>query len=88
MVSIGTTALITQSGDSWPMTPDHYLPISPICEDRIGVTVEEVERHLRESDLIAVASQMRKDLGPEYTVDRCLDNYLVPASEAIRGFRR
>lgn len=78
-------ALVAEPGDCWPMTDNHYVKIPFVTMENIDDVTRELEHIVRNIPLVEFAKLLHKDLGPEYTVDQCVDRFLVPASETILG---
>lgn len=81
-----SAALIAESGrDCWPMTESMYVPIPTLTPEN----VEEVARELMgySDDYYAAASRRLRDGLGHMTIDYVLDNYLAPASVAIKESR-
>ncbi len=75
--------LVSEPGDSWPLvSEDHYLKLPTLIPEN----VDDVGRILKETSreiLIQKAEAAREGL-QDYTVDKCIENFLVPASLECR----
>ncbi len=49
--------------------------------------IEMVRYLVKETDMLGMAKRLYNDLAPLFTVDLCVDNFLVPASEAMLNAR-
>lgn len=79
-----SAAMIGEPGDMWPMVlGTHYVAIPRVTFANAELVVEELRSIVKHNDLLSYAKALYQDLGPEFTLDRCTERYLVPASESI-----
>jgi hypothetical protein len=87
MVSTAT-ALIAEPGESWPFIAGaHYLPIPYMGqseESRETVHQQILAYYNDVPALDGVAHRAFDELAHKYTVDRCIEDFLVPASIKVR----
>lgn len=87
-----STGLVAEPGETWPwVAGEHYVPIpyfelgdAPEAQAQRLETIEHVHRAWRDPDgLRRVALYAHRDLGPRFTLERCLEDYLVPMSKEL-----
>lgn len=82
-----STAMLIECDDEtdvWPLKRnEHFIPIHRMDVGNIDHTIETIRHVVKEFDLLRMARSMYGDLGPIFTIDSCVDNYLIPASEKI-----
>lgn len=80
-----SAALITERRDAWPAVPGkHFLEVEPAVQGNSDLFVDAVDRELAGKDLRAVAVDAHDHLS-EYTAERCMEEYLVPATISLRN---
>lgn len=79
-------AMVSEKADLWPLVPDvHYVVIPTITKENVETVAGRLRMILSEpSELAGVARRAWNDLGPSFTVDKCVMDYLVPASRKCR----
>lgn len=82
--------LIAERGDAWPFVEGkHYLGIDtfPDAAHERGDVLGQLRAHLDSPEPEFVAMRAHAAFAERFTVERCVTDYLVPASTAIRGSR-
>lgn len=81
-----SAALVAEAADSWPAVPDdHYVAMPYLTFENIDAVCDWLRTLPQNVDLAAVARRMHDDVGQYFTLERCIDDYLVPASREIFG---
>ena len=86
------TPHIAEPGDSWPFVAGkHYIPFTPFSEsEEVNRTsIDFISNVIREDVwLQGVADSAYADLADNFTLQRCVEDYLVPASLQLREMPR
>lgn len=78
-----SAALVAEPGDCWPAEPGrHLVSIPPITLDN-GKEVVQQLRDIARTDLSVIAAAAHEEIARKYTVDNCIDEYLIPAGQKI-----
>ena len=73
-----SAAFVTEDRDAWPASPGrHYVAVGHARMECPGALVDELERALK-LPLADIARAAHEDLS-KYTVERCFEEFLVPA---------
>jgi hypothetical protein len=81
-----SAALITEPGDFWPLdVTRHAVAIPRIDWLNAAPVADEIGRILREVDLLAVARRAHEEIARHYTVERVINEFMVPAGAQIVG---
>jgi hypothetical protein len=85
-----STAMILEGNnlDVWPMTSDHYLSLPELDVQNVDEAINQIRKWLSEVDLLGYAKKLHNDVGPSFTVDRCVEDYLIPASVRMLEARK
>lgn len=79
-----SAALVTEQADIWPMEAGrHCLVINRVTAHNAEETVQELNNIMMTKDLISVAKTCHDEIGSNFTAEKCIDRYLVPASLEI-----
>jgi len=84
-----SAALVAECGcDPWPMVDgEHYIPFDRIDDDNVQRVMEDLVDIVKHVNLLQVARRAHDDLGPEFTLERVTEKYLVPASMTMMHTR-
>lgn len=85
--TLGTSAcLVAEKADSWPLVPErHFVEIPRITWVNAKVVADHLSRLLTDTDLLGTAKRAYEEIGSEYSVERCINQYLVPAGAELCG---
>ena len=82
-VASTSSAMVIERSDVWPARPGlHYLEVDPADEANLDRLITSLESILKRPDLERVARQAHAHLW-RYTVERCMQEFIVPASMEI-----
>jgi hypothetical protein len=75
-------AMVSEPADLWPLIPEvHYTTIPTITEENVETVAGRLKMLISEPSILKeTARRAWSDLGPAYTVDKCIRNHLIPAS--------
>lgn len=87
-----STALIAEPGEAWPfVVGEHYLPIPYYggSEESRRNIHDQVVRYFQDSNRLGrVARKAHEDLAERFTIERCVEDWLVPASVQVQEATR
>lgn len=75
-----SAALVAEPADSWPLMDEHYYKLPRITFQNYEAVSDDLKRIIDQVDLLSISKKAHQDLGPEYTFDKCVEKYLIPAS--------
>lgn len=79
-----SSALISERRDSWPADPTrHLIHVDPVDMRMVQDFLDDVEKALK-MDLAGVARTAHQELSC-YSVERCMEEFVIPATEGLRG---
>lgn len=81
-----SAALVTEPRDAWPAVAGrHYIEVPEVDPDLFGFFVENLRELLQDTAALrSIAETAHKELSV-YTVDRCMEGFVVPATKGLRG---
>jgi hypothetical protein len=76
------SAMVSEPADLWPLEKDvHCLEIPVITKENVETVAGRLRSILSEPSVLAEAARRAwNEIAPSFTVDKCVRNYLVPAS--------
>jgi hypothetical protein len=74
-------AMIGEPADTWPLVPGrHYAEIPRLTERNLDAAAIVLREYAGGSTLETFAKCVHSEIAPEFTVEKCIEKYLVPAS--------
>jgi len=81
-----SATLVTEPRDAWPASPGrHYLEIPAADPDLFGMFVESIREILSDPKTLKMVAELAHRELSLYTIDRCMDEFIVPVTKGLRG---
>lgn len=84
-----SAALVTEEANIWPLEAGkHCVVIDRVTLQNANESTSRLIDILDNTDLLGIARKCHEEIGGKFTAEKCIENYLVPASRSMLESRR